>query len=239
MAEPNGETTEQKTYDEAAMQQAITDAKAEGEKTGQTTAHAHWQSVTDKAVAGLRKENTDALAEKDKAIAELRTAQLATMSPEERSTAILEDVQKMLAGQGANSASNKPQTVDNMPQNQGDNAQADRDDEAAKQAVTKIREEMGEHLSKTYGVDASKIDWADDAQGTDAVKRFTDSVFSQMKPGAKAPNEDDPNKVDTSNSNESHTTFDPKTTTPESLIQSGAGTVRRNPSGGFRESPFK
>lgn len=223
-----------KTYTETEVQEMIAKASADAEKKGQTAAHSHWQSVADKSIATLKNEYESKLGQQNQTIAELRKAQLDSMSPEDRSLAILEDVRNMLSGQGANNASDKSQANDQLYRTPVDQGPAQ--DETA--AVAQLRKEVADTLQKQYGVDPSKIDWADGEQGTTAMNKFLGSVLSQIgTQGDQGDQGDDPNHVDTRNSGGGNV-FDPKTADPASLIRQGAGTVRMAPEGGYRAAPW-
>lgn len=234
------QNTESKTYTEADVQRMVQEATENGRKDGQTEAHKHFQSVTDKSISALRKEHSEQLAGRDNTIAELRKAQLATMSPEERLQATLDDMAAKLSGQGVRDTSDKSQVGNGPESGSADLSQGDQSDEAAAKQIAEIRGQVEKHLADTYGIDASKINWADDSQGAEAVQKFVDSVMSQAQVSRQESKEDDPNNVDTSNSAGGNLGFDPKDKNAAAkLIAAGAGRVRQNPQGGFSDSPFR
>ena len=148
MAEEQGGTSgEAKTFTEAEMTAALTTAKAEGNKEGQTSAYTHWQSVNDKAISQLRTEGASELADRDSTIAVLRKAQLEAMDPADRSVALMEDVQKMLAGKGANDASDKPGSLRSTDTTQSDKVSG-QDDSSG---LAQVRKEVGLAIKEKYG----------------------------------------------------------------------------------------
>ncbi len=236
MPDNNGENSgESKTYTQADMDAALASAKTEGNKEGQTAAHAHWQSVGDKAIAGLSKEYEGKFTQQNSVIADLQKARLETMTPEDRSAAMLQQVLDQMGGNGAKDASDKPNPFDRTAESQQDKAPVT--DQSA--ALAQQKKEMGDSLATKFGIDASKLDWADGESGTAAMDKFMSSFVEAVKVSQIKldPNQDDPNHVDTKNS-PSGTAFDVNTGDPKDLIRAGAGRVRPSMNGGAQSAPW-
>ena len=236
MAEENGGTSgEGKTYTQAEMDASLTEAKATGNKEGQTAAHAHWQSVSNKATAQLTKEYEGKFEQASSVIADLRKAQLDTMDPGERSVAMMQQLMEKIDGKGANDASDKSNPFDRTAESQQDKVPG-QDQQAA---VAQSREAMGNMLKNDYGIDPTKLDWAEgESDDTAAMKKFMGSFATALKAvGTEKPGEDQ-NKVDTSNQ-PGGDTFDLNTSDPKDLIRNGAGRVRPGMNnGGYETAPW-
>ena len=234
MPDKDGENSgESKTYTQADMDAALATAKTEGNKDGQTAAHAHWQSVGDKAIAQLSKEYEGKLTQQNSVIADLQKARLETMSPEDRSAAMMQQLLERMDGNGAKDASDKSNPFDRTAESQQDKAPVT--DQSA--ALAQQRKEMGDSLATKFGIDATKLDWADGESGTAAMDKFMSSFAEAVKLAQTKSDQDDPNHVDTKNS-PSGTAFDINTGDPKDLIRAGAGTVRPSTDGGYRTAPW-
>ncbi len=228
MAEEQGEISD-KTFTQAEMDAALSTSRDEGLKAGRTEAHTHWQSVGDKAINQLTKEHEGRLSQANEVITELRKAQLETMDPGERSAAMLQQVLEKMDGQGANNASDKPNPFDRTAESQQDKVSG-QDQQVA--GLAQQRAEMGDALAKKFGIDASKLDWANGKDGTAAMDVFMESFANALKAvGTEKPGEDQ-NPVDTNNQ-PSGSAFDLNRTDPKDLIRAGAGPVRPNMDGRY------
>ncbi len=230
MAEENGETSgEGKTFTQAEMDTALSTSRDEGLKAGRTEAHTHWQSVGDKAINQLTKEHEGRLSQANEVITELRKVQMDAMDPGDRSVAMLQQVMERMDSKGANDASAK-----SSPFDQTADAGQDKVSGQAQQAATlaQQREEMGKGLASKFGIDASKLNWAEGQEGTAAMDVFMGSFAEALKAvGTEKPIEDQ-NKVDTSNQ-PSGSAFDLNTSDPRDLIRAGAGPVRPDMGGRY------
>ncbi len=225
---------EGKTFTQAEMDAALTEAKASGNKEGQTAAHAHWQSVGDKAISGLRNELGESLNQANSTIADLRKAQLDTMNPEDRSAAMMQQLMEKMDGKGANNASDKPNPFTQTAESQQDKVSG-QDQQAA--GLAQQRAEMGKSLSDKFGIDATKLDWADGETGTVAMEKFMESFATAIKSVSTGKPDEDPNPVDTKNQ-PGGDAFDLNTSDPGDLIRSGASKVRPSIDGGPNSSPW-
>lgn len=192
-----------KTYTETEVQDLIGKATKEGE----TKSYRHWQSIADKVVAAEKTRNqalaTELQGLKDKAFE--------TLSPEDRTKAIWEEIK---AGKAAPAGGE--QSKDSPGDKGAQDAGAGSDDQ-----VAVIRGSINEAL-KDAGVDPAKVDWADDASGPEAMKRFLKSIVTQLKP-AETPKGavTEASRVDTSRSAGGAVTVDLKSIDPTALITSG------------------
>lgn len=136
---------------------------------GETKAYRHWQSVADKLVAAER-ANNQKLAEE---LQQLKNRMFEGLSPEDKVKAVWEEINR-------GSVANEPSNDEEPPQDVGD-----------------LRESINNTL-KELGIDPSKVDWADDADGPTAMKRFIGSIIKQLQPVASQKHEG--SRVDTSRS---------------------------------------
>lgn len=225
----SGEETP-KTYTKEELDAAIADAKAEAKREGESNAFRHWQSVHDKQMAEATKSLQEQNAALQADLAAREKAAMDAMSPEDRQRAIMEKMwEKMNQPQdGAKSAS--PQGQSQTPPKDQGQPQYQEPDVAA--AQKQVRESVGAILKSDFGIDPTKVDWAEDTSGPEAMRRFLKSVREQMGgEGAKKPEgegkdgDDDVNRVSTSHG--STAAPDVKDIDPGSLIRSGYGKVVR------------
>lgn len=143
-------------------------------KEGQTEAYRHWQSVNDRVISAERGKN-EAL---NKELKDYRDKAFEALSPEEQNKALMREVRDKL-----------------------DKPTAPKAEEPSDPAGVNVRESVNATL-KEAGLDPSKIDWADDAQGPEAMKRFLKSIVTQVKPAEVKPSEEEveANRVDSSKS---------------------------------------
>ena len=231
---------EDKTFTQAEVDTMLATAKADGAKEGQTAAHSHFQSVTDKAVNKMRSEYEGKLTQANSALGELQKARLEGMTPDERSAAMFEEIMGKMSGNGANNASDKSSTLDQNTRTQTDSNQAEVQRAAQQAEITQLRTKMGDALKDKYGIDPSKINWGDGLDDSAAMDVFMASTLDQVKAmtTAQGSDSDDPNQVNIQNSTGAKPVFDHKTADVSELIRSGAGTVRSNPDGSYREAPW-
>ena len=236
------EKTEEKqtTFSQAEVDTMLVTAKADGAKEGQTAAHAHFQSVSDRAINQMKTDYEGKLATTNSALVELQKARLETMTPEERSAAMFEEIMGKMNGNGANNASDKSSTLDQNSRTQTDSNQAEVQRAAQQAEVTQLRTKMGDALKEKYGIDPSKLQWGDGLDDSAAMDVFLASAMDQVKAmtTAQGSDSDDPNQVNIQNSTGAKPVFDHKTADVSELIRSGAGTVRSNPDGSYREAPW-
>lgn len=223
MENDGGTSGEAKTFTQVEMDAALAGAREEGTKAGRTEAHTHWQSVGDKAINQLTKEFDGRLGQANETITELRKAQLDTMTPEDRSAALMQQVLERIDGKGANDASTKSSPFDQSVDSQRDKPSA-QDQQAAE--LAQQRKTMGDNLAAKFGIDASKLDWAEGKDGTAAMDVFMESFAGLVKEAGNTEKpKEDPNKVDTANQ-PGGSVFDLNTADPKDLIRAGAGRVR-------------
>jgi hypothetical protein len=207
-ADAGAKTEEVKTYTEAEVATLLEGAK----KDGQTAAYRHWQSVNDRVVAAERTKSEGLARElqgfKDKAFEAL--------TPEEQTKAVWQELR---------TRNNAPAPQDDQSNVSPGKPESASTGQAGDEYVTAVRDSVNEAL-KEANIDPSKVDWADDANGPDAMKRFIKSITAQMKP-ADAPKgsseaEKEANRVDTSSGGGSHA-VDLKSIDAAALISTGLG----------------
>lgn len=175
--------TGSKTYNQEDLDKLLADARAEAAKEGEAKAHKHWQSVADKQISQVKEGFASEVSKRDALINEMRQARFQSMSPEERQQAMLEEIyNREIGGAGAKQASESaPQPSFNAPAQADFDGQAD-PREAAQKEIAGILTDMG--------LDPGKVDWGNDVQGPDSMKRFLASVVAQTKQPEQKKSED-------------------------------------------------
>lgn len=160
--EKDGGTPEPKTYSEEEMTAAITGAK----KEGASDSYSHFQSVADKQVADAKSTGSARESELTETIRTLKAAHLETLSPEERQTAMIEELYKDRVG--------------DKPSAPAPDSPAAKDAPAASGNEDDMRKAIGTAL-ESYGLDPGKVNWGDGKNGAADLKSFIGSVVDQVK----------------------------------------------------------
>lgn len=185
---------------EKSYTQAEVDALVESTRKDEgTKSWRHWQSVNDRANSTLKTERDAAIAE----LSKLRDEAVNKLPPEERTEEYLKEIRDGLR--------QRDPAPDNPPAQTG----------GGEDPAAQTRQQMSVIL-KEHGVDPAKIDWADDAEGEVALRRFVKSVVSQVVPpkGGEDEASREANRVDTSRP-AGERTFNLKDSDPADLIRSG------------------
>lgn len=169
--EKDGANAEPRTYSEEEMTEAIVGAK----KEGATDSYSHFQSIADKQVADAKTAGDTQASELNKTIDTLRAAHLETLSPEERTAAMIEELYKDRGGAPASAPAPDKSTVKDAPAGSGS------EDDMRKAIGTAI---------DGMGLDSSKINWGDGKDGAADIKTFLGSVVDQVKAGQSGDGKD-------------------------------------------------
>lgn len=180
-------------YTKESVEQLIAQAKEEARKEGEAKAHQHWQGIADKKISEVNKLAEERLSKYEEELSTYRKQRFETMTPEEQQAAMIKELyERETKGGDKPSSEGKAQDTDVKP------AGFDEDPRiAARKQITPVLEEMG--------LDVSKIDWGDDTQGAEAMKRFVKSIVDQSKPTGtdetkKTEEEEEAERVNTSRS---------------------------------------
>lgn len=143
-------------------QEQLNEAVVAARKDGEVKSYRHFQSVTDKSFAELKRQHQGELGTRDARISELRKAQLAAMSPSDRSAAMIEEMHSRSFGQS--SQQTEPED------NRGTQQDIDREVQTGNKDVNDALVELG--------YDLAKVNW-NGGTGVAGVKAFLESIRAQ------------------------------------------------------------
>lgn len=168
--ESGGTQGDEQEYTKESVEKMIQEAAEKARKEGETQAHQHWQGIADKKISEVNKIAEERLSKYEEELSTYRKQRFETMTPEEQQAAMIKELYERNTKEGEKTSSEgKSQDTDTKPAGFDEDPRV-----AARKQITPVLEELG--------LDVSKVDWADDTQGPEAMKRFVQSIVAQQKP---------------------------------------------------------